>query len=115
MASNFESMWAGLSQTLHDNVDKYLGDALSYAVDGVTFVSHPGFALDVVIGEESVAGLDDDFAVRKRVKIRKSIVPSVELSHRVRHPKLGAGTFRPTNSVPQTEGEYWLFDVQKVS
>lgn len=115
MASDFDSFWAVASARMNTAVDDIVGDRVMYSLDGVAFTQMPAFAIDVVNGEDAATGLDDDFAVRKRVKISKALVPEVTLSHRIRHPRLGAGTFRPTNSVPQTEGEYWLFDVQKVT
>lgn len=116
MASNFDSMWERASSTMHDAYDEILGDRVEYSTDsGSTFAVISATVIDNVDGETSLEALDEDFAVRKRVKVRKAIVELPALTHRIRHPKLGAGTFRPTNSVPQTEGNYWLFDVQKVS
>lgn len=113
MASNFESMWDRLSAKMDAIVDTGLGDLIEYALDGVTFVMIEGFVFDNVVGETAYESMDDDFANRKRVKVAKAKVPAVLRSHRLRHPRLGAGSFQPGNSEPQSEGRYWLFEVQK--
>ena len=113
MASSFDSLWDGLAARMDAVVDDTVGDRILYAVDGQTFTAVPGFVLDDVEGEASYDSMDDDFDVRKRVKIRQSLIGEVSLLHRLRHPRLGPDDFRPTNSVPQSEGRYWLFEVQK--
>lgn len=113
MASNFESMWDRLAAVRDERVDTVLGDKIEYALDGVTFVAVQGFIFDNVQGETAYESMDDDFSNRKRVKIPKEFAPAILRTHRLRHPRLGAGSFQPGNSEPQTEGRYWLFEVQK--
>lgn len=113
MASNFESMWDRASARMDAAVDT-LGDNIEYALDGVTFVNVKGFIFDNVDGETSYESFDDDFDLRKRVKIPRAFLAQPLRSHRLRHPRLGTGSFQPGNSEPKSEGRYWLFEVQKV-
>lgn len=114
MATDYDSLWDSVMAIVDPAVDGTVGDKIRYAIDGTTFTVIPGFVFDDVQGETSYESNDDDFDVRKRVKISKALIGDVSLAHRLQHPRLGAGTFRPTNSVPQSEGRYWLFEVQKV-
>lgn len=115
MASSFDSIWDGLADRMDDAVDGTVSDTILYALDGVTFTAISGYIFDDVQGETAYEQNEDTFDVRKRVKIRKSLVGTVLLSHRLRHPRLGTGTFRPmSDGIPQSEGRYWLFEVQKV-
>jgi hypothetical protein len=108
------SLWDIAAAKMDAAVDGIVGDTISYALDGLNFADVQGFVLDDTTGEDGYEALREDNAVRKRVKIAKAKVPEISLDHRLRHPRLGTATFRPTNSIPQSEGRYWLFDVQKV-
>lgn len=106
------SKWDEAAAKMDAAVDEHLSDTISYALDGATFVDMPGYV--VVFSEGLGLGeIDPTLGSRNRVKIAKSLVPEVLLTHRLRHEKLGAGTFRPAGENPDEQGRYWIFDVQE--
>jgi hypothetical protein len=113
VASIFDSVWDRAAATMDAAVDRILGDRISYALDGKKFELLEGFVID----ENARSGMDEidePVSTRKRVKIAKALVPAPSMTHRIRHPRLGPGTYQPLGSQPETEGRYWLFDVQEV-
>ena len=108
------SDWDTHSAVMDEVVDERLGDTISYSLDGVTFTDLKGFVLP--FGESiGLDGIDPTLGTRWRGKIRKTLVAEPLGSHRLRHPKLGADTWRPAADDPENQGRYWLFDIQKVS
>jgi hypothetical protein len=109
--------WADLAAQMDAGVDSHLGDSILYSVDGTTFLPIAGFVYDA--GElEMLSGQPIDPNRRDpRVKINRNLIPKPGLEHRLRHPRIGPGTWRPTNVEPDklTQGRYWLFDVERVS
>ena len=105
--------WDDAAAAMDAEVDARLGDTIAYAANGVTFVNIKGF----VLFTDTPSGLDatdEIFDARPRVKIAKSVVPYPDPQHRLRSAKLGAATYRPAGSVPEEQGRYWLFDVERV-
>lgn len=105
--------WDQASAAMDSAVDALLGDTIAYAANGVTFVDIKGFVLftDAPLGLDAT---DEIFDSRPRVKIDRTVVPYPDPQHRLRHAKLGPGTYRPAGSVPEQQGRYWLFDVERV-
>lgn len=106
------SMWDAASAMMDDKVDEIVGDRILYAANGVSFVEVPGFVLTATEGL-SMNVIDEIMDVRRRIKIAKAQIPYPDPEHRLRHARLGAGTFRPAGALPEDDGRYWLFDVEK--
>lgn len=108
--------WDQYFDKLDSAVDAHVGDTIDYSISG-KFVKVQGF---VVTAAEPQRGegdyLDNILGVKKRVKLNKSLGILPSGSHRLRHPQLGAGTWRPlgVEDDEETQGRYWIFDVQKV-
>jgi hypothetical protein len=112
--SDFDSMWDSASALMDAAVDT-LGDTILYKRAGESeFTAIKGFVIENVAGE-TVDEIDEIVSSIPRVKIHKSIVASPSKFDRLQHPKIGPGTYRPLGKDPQTQGRYWVFDVQKVS
>lgn len=109
------SDWDTASSKMDIAVDERLGDTISYSTDsGVTFTDLPGFVLFFTEGF-GLNSLDSALGSRPRVKIRKDLIGEVNpRTHRLRHPRLGADTYRPGNDDPDDQGRYVIFDIQKV-
>lgn len=107
------SAWDQAAALLDAKVDEYLGDDIDYAANGVTFAPIKGFVL-LNMASLGLESIDEIVGSRNRVKIAKAVLPRPERTHRLRHPRLGSGTFRPAGTVPEEQGRYWLFDVEKV-
>lgn len=105
--------WDSAAAAMDAEVDARLGDTISYAANGVTFVDVSGFVLftDVPLGLDAS---DEIFDARPRVKLAKAVVPYPDPQHRLRSTKLGEATYRPAGSLPQEQGRYWLFDVERI-
>lgn len=103
--------WDQLSAAMDQVVDQALGDTISYAANGVDFADIKGFVLlsAEALGMDSI---DEVQATRPRVKIAKSLLPYPEMTHRLRHAKLGQGNFAPASVRSDTDARYWLFDVE---
>lgn len=96
-------------------VDGILGERILYKRVGETeFTEIPAFIVErnapLDLGE-----IDETQDNTKRIKVSRELVPHVSERDRVRHPRLGASTFRPLGKVPDTDGRYWIFDVQETS
>lgn len=105
--------WDQASAAMDEQIDARLGDTISYAANGVTFVDLKGY----VLFEEAPLGLeaiDEIMGSRPRIKISKAVVPCPEPVHRLRSAKLGAETYRPAGSAPENQGRYWIFDVERI-
>lgn len=105
--------WDEFSLTMDQEVDDRLGDAIDYAANGVTFVAIKGF-VQFTPAPDGLDATDEIFDVRPRVKIAKAIVPYPDPQHRLRAARLGNATYRPAGSVPENQGRYWVFDVERV-
>lgn len=103
--------WDQLSAAMDQAVDDRLGDTISYAANGVSFEEIKGFVLlsEASLGLESI---DEVISTRPRVKIAKALLPYPEPTHRLRHAKIGQGTFMPASVRSDNGGDYWLFDVE---
>lgn len=107
------SNWDDHAALMDATVDDRLGDTIEYAANGVNFVDMKGY----VQFTDAVSGLDatdEIFDSRPRVKIAKAVLPYPDPAHRLKSTKLGAATYRPGGSVPQEQGRYWLFDVERI-
>lgn len=105
--------WDALSAQLDTACDDGVGDTIAYAANGVSFVDIKGY----VLFTENPLGLDatdEIFDTRPRIKLAKAVVPYPEPQHRIRSAKLGPATYRPAGSIPEDQGRYWLFDVERV-
>jgi hypothetical protein len=108
------SDWDASSAKMDEDVDAHLSDTISYSTDeGATFNDIAGFVLPFAEGL-ALGPIDPSLGSRYRVKVRKSLVAAPDRTHRLRQPKLGAGTFRPSGDDPDEQGRYWIFDIQKV-
>ncbi len=104
------SDWDRNSALMDEAIDERLGDVISYSANGVVFDDIKGYVLFPEFA--SGAGpIDEAFDARPQIKIARSKLPYPDPSHRLRAEKLGPGLFRPTGSVPQNQGRYWLFDI----
>ena len=105
--------WDQLSAAMDQAVDDRLGDTISYAANGVSFEDIKGFVLlsEAALGLESI---DEAISTRPRVKIAKALLPYPEPTHRLRHTKIGQGTFMPASVRSDSDARYWLFDVEPV-
>lgn len=114
MASSFDSMWDKLSAQMDSTVDTTLGDSILFApTPTAPFTTIKGYVIFDVTGETAYEALDGDFATRKRLKVAVSIIPVITRDLRFQHPKLGPEIYQAGGDVPETQGRYWLFDVQK--
>lgn len=121
--SIFDSLWDRASKVLDTTVDSVLGDRVRYRHNGVWLGTAPaGYADPVVeafivyaVAPLNIDEIDETLGNRKRVKIAKDLVDEPIQSDRIQHPKLGEGWFRPAGNAPDTEGRYWVFDVQGAS
>lgn len=113
--SDFSSLWDSAADLMDGAVDNLLGDRIRYkrATDA-DFVVIEGFVVIEVAGE-TVEENDEIVSSIPRLKVAKTTIAHPSLADRIQHPKLGSGTYRPLGSDPQTQGRYWVFDVQKVS
>jgi hypothetical protein len=121
--SMFDSIWDTASRMLDKPVDNILGDRMRYWHDGVWLgdasVSPdrrvtPGFVV-FAVGPQNIDEIDETLGNRKRVKIARDLVDMPNRNDRIQHPKLGPGWFCPSGAQPETEGRYWIFDVQGAS
>jgi len=121
--SPFDSLWDKYSKILDDNVDRGVGDRIRYQRAGVWLGdtdlppaerSIPGFVL-FFGAPRNIDEIDEGLGSRTRVKVSMDLIGTDEplRSDRIQHPKLGPGSFQPSGSIPETEGRYWIFDVQK--
>lgn len=104
--------WDDLADRMDALVDDKLGDALSYSQGGAPAATVMGFVLDY----DAVDGVPslDTLGKRMRIKVNKTLVPVISRNDRIAHWKLGASTWRPEVDKIETQGRYWLFDIQKV-
>lgn len=107
--------WADHAARLDTEADDRLGDTISYADDGSTFVDTPGFLIFFGDDPEGSPNAIDPTQQGWRVKIRRDLVPKPHNAVRLRHSRLGGATFKPTNSQPSVQGRYWLFEIKAVS
>lgn len=113
--SDFDSMWDSAVATLIGAADTFVGNTILYKRAGETeFSAIKGYVLQETVGE-TVDEIDEIVASLPRVKIAKSKLPIVATSDRLQHPKIGPGIYRPLGAIPDRQGDYWTFDVQKVS
>lgn len=119
----FDSLWDRASALLDTNVDAILSDRVRYRHRGQWLGAAPQGEVDAVCAAFivyanaplNIGELDETLGSRVRVKIAKALVDEPIQTDRIQHPKLGDGWFRPAGSTPETEGRYWIFDVQKAS
>ena len=107
-------MWDALSSLMDGKIDEVLGDTLSYSRGGGAFKPVQGFVLTAAEPQNSDGEYQDNIlGVKKRVKISKEVL-IMATGDRVRHAKLGAGTWKilgPQDD-EQTQGRYLIADVQ---
>lgn len=105
-------IWADQAQRMDRLVDKTLGDTILYATNGTTFVPLDGF---IIFPDEQIGGFGiDELNSRPQLKIAKELLPAITQTHRLTCvARLGAGTWRPSNKQPASQGRYWLVDIQK--
>lgn len=102
-------------------VDRHLGDTITYIVDGAPLESTPGvpgipgFIL-LVNADGSFAGTLQGFnphEQRWKCKVHKRYLPDgPDIRHRIQNRKL-TGTYRPAADTIDDDGDYFLFDLQK--
>lgn len=106
--------WADYAAKLDAGVDSYLGDTISYSRAGGAFEDVQGFV--ILAGDVPELGVTQIDSIREvdRVKLNAALGKPAD-ADRLRHSKLGAGTFKPTNAEPSVQGRYWIFELQKVA
>jgi hypothetical protein len=118
---DFESYWDRASGRMDAIVDGKLADRLRYQSGGLWLGDPavadadrtiPGFVIDAN-DTVNIDEIDEALGNRKRLKVAKAILPLPAKTDKIQHPRLGAGWFRPGGALPQTEGRYWVFDVQE--
>ena len=95
-------------------VDDYLGDSISYAVDGVNYATITGFLID----PHDKYALDGVQPTRSRwqMKVHRTKLPDgPKKAHRIMHPRLGVLPFRPAADTISDTGDYFLFDIIKAN
>lgn len=108
------SDWDEASAQMDADVDARLSDTIAYSSDeGDSWENLPGYILPFAEGL-GLGPIDPALGSRFRVKIAKSVVAEPDRTHRLRHAKLGASTWRPAGSDPDDQGRYWIFDIQQV-
>jgi hypothetical protein len=120
----FDSLWDRASAILHQGVDGMVGDRIRYRHNGVwlgdvTVAEDdrviPGFILFDVENPNWSTERDETLGHKKQVKVGVRYVDHPARGDRIEHPKLGAGLYQPAGADPQNDGDYWIFDIQKVS
>jgi hypothetical protein len=107
--------WEQLSALMDGKIDEVLGDGLTLSRGGGAFKPLQGFVITAAEPQNGDADyLDPILGVRKRVKVQLAVLELKE-GDRVRHPKLGAGTWKILGPEPDeaTQGRYLIADVQK--
>ena len=94
-------------------VDAKLGDDVAYASDGVSFQILKAFVIPAEPQDDFTAAPIDELGGRKRLKIRRDLMPEISPSHRIRSDLIGDGTWRPAAKRPDIRGRYFIFDLQK--
>ncbi|HEX9946411.1 MAG TPA: hypothetical protein VGA98_02625 [Allosphingosinicella sp.] len=116
MPDDFQSAWDKHAAIMDAAVDSRLADRISYSQAGGPFAMVRGYVIDVTEALTDDESFDEELGERKRVKVAKALVPVVSMAgDRLRHPRLGPGTFRPVGSHPSDQGRYWIFDVQQAT
>ena len=108
------SDWDAASAKMDSLVDDRLADTIRYATDGIPFEDVAGYVIPYTEGL-ALGEIDPSLGSRYRVKIAKAVMPEILQRHRLKHPKLGADTWRPAGEDPDEQGRYWIFDIQKAS
>lgn len=119
--SVFDSLWERASALLDVGVDSVVGDRLRYRHNGV-WLGAPAAAGEPAVVEAFVLNvsaplnleeIDETLGTRPRVKIAKALVDLPVRGDRIQHPRLGPGWFQPSGAAPDSDGRYWVFDVQE--
>lgn len=120
----FDGIWERAAATLDRGVDGMLSDRVRYKHGG-EWLGDPTAPDDERTVEAFVVyidkmpslenEMDEALGSRTMLKIRRDLLPQPATSDRILHPKLGAGTFKPASGMPQTDGRYWLIEVQETS
>lgn len=101
-------------------VDRHLGDSITYIVAGVPLESAPGVPtipgfVNLVNADGSSAGTlqgVDPQEHRWTCKVHKRFLPDgPDIRHRIQHGRLPA-VMRPATDTIDDDGSYWLFDLQ---
>lgn len=114
--------YAALAARRDAQVDDRLGDLIFYKRPNDTAWQGPikGFAKlpEDYLDDADARALDEGADTRKRLKIRKELLPGVPIpSWRFKCAALGDGAeqvWRPQARRNKEVGTYWLFDVSKV-
>lgn len=109
------SPWDQFSAIMDGKIDEVLGDGLMISRGGGAFNPVQGFVITAAEPQNGDADyLDPILGVRKRVKVQRTVFELQE-GDKVRHPKLGAGTWKILGPEDDeaTQGRYLIADVQK--
>ncbi len=99
---------------LDANCRDYLGEAIAFAADGVTFANKRGHVnyRDMVKTFEVASAIEQDITV----SVMKADVPVRPGANvRLRLVKFPGATFKPINPRSDESGTHWEFEVAKVS
>lgn len=97
-------------------VDKHLGDSITYKINGVAVQDEAGNATvpAFLILQSDEGGWDGVKSLQRRwqMKIAKRYVSAISMKHTVQAAKLD-GIYRPAANNPVSSGAYWVTDLQK--
>jgi hypothetical protein len=100
-------------------VDNHLGDSITYSINGVPVERAPGNptvpAFLSFYGDDG--GMTESInpqIQRWRLKINRKYLPAggPSMRHLIESPKLGAIRYRPMAANAESDGEYWICDLQ---
>jgi hypothetical protein len=112
------SAFEDLRETMDAQVDRHLGDSITYHSAGVLVHDDlgnptiPGFLVDL----NDEGGFDgvQPLHCRWQLKISKRFVPTISMKDTITAAKLD-GTYRPAANNPISGGAYWITDLQKAA
>jgi len=114
-----QSIWDRAAAIMDRVVDGVVGDRVQYKHRGVWLGSGSPPVVEAFVlqfgSNPSIEDLDEPLGNRWRLKIARTLLDEPLQSDRFQHPKLGPGWFRPGDALPDNEGRYHIFDVQKAS
>jgi hypothetical protein len=107
------SIWTDAFDEMNQIVDADLSDDVLYKMAGGGFLPVTAFVLTT--GDSFGGDGIDALLPEHRLKVHKSIVVRPQRADRVRCAELlGSDTWQPAEGSLTTEGQYWIFKLQKV-
>lgn len=111
------SAFEQLTELMDAQVDRHLGDSITYKVANVAVQDEGGNATipAFLILESDDGGISGITPLSRRwlVKVAKRYVPVMKMSDTIESPKLD-GKYRPMANNPTSYGAYWVAEIQRV-